>query len=81
MARLEKKPFIDGILAGENIKENYFASIGFGFGIEKKICSHTSIYIQPSYQRQILSADIGIGPNKDKIHTSSLQFGVKTLLN
>ncbi|MBK7635332.1 MAG: hypothetical protein IPJ13_14435 [Saprospiraceae bacterium] len=76
-ARLDEKPFITGILNGDNFKDNYFASIGFGFGIEKKILGNTSIYVQPSYQRQILSSDIGIGPNKDKIHTSSLQFGVK----
>jgi len=80
-ARLDEKPFITGILNGDNFKDNYFASIGFGFGIEKKILNNTSIYIQPSYQRQILSADIGIGPNKDKIHTSSLQFGVKKIIN
>jgi hypothetical protein len=80
-ARLDEKPFITGILNGDNFKDNYFASIGFGFGIEKKILGNTSIYVQPSYQRQILSDDIGIGPNKDKIHTSSLQFGVKTIIN
>jgi len=79
--RLAEKPFINGILSGESIKENYFASIGFGFGIEKKVFNNTSFYIQPQYQRQILSADIGIGPNKDKIHTSSIQFGIKTILN
>jgi hypothetical protein len=79
--RLESKPFIEGLLAGENFKDNYFASVGFGFGIQKKIFNNTSIYVQPSYQRQLLSADIGIGPNKDKIHTSSLQFGLKTVLN
>jgi hypothetical protein len=80
-ARLSEKPFIDGLLAGESFKDNYFASVVFGFGIQKKIYNNTSIYVQPSYQRQILSGDIGIGPNKDKIHTSSLQFGVKTILN
>lgn len=80
-ARLDEKPFITGILNSDNFKDNYFASIGFGFGIEKKILGNTSIYVQPSYQRQILSSDIGIGPNKDKIHTSSLQFGVKTIIN
>ena len=80
-ARLDEKPFIRGILNGDNIKDNYFGTIGFGFGVEKKLFSNTSIYIQPSYQRQFISADIGIGPNKDKIHTSSLQFGIKTIIN
>jgi len=80
-ARLDEKPFIRGILNGDNIKDNYFGTIGFGFGVEKKLFSNTSIYIQPSYQRQFISADIGIGPNKDKIHTSSLQVGIKTIIN
>ncbi|HRG42491.1 MAG TPA: hypothetical protein PLC27_13880, partial [Saprospiraceae bacterium] len=60
---------------------NYFASVGFGFGIEKNISKNVSLYVQPSYQRHILSSDLGIGPNKDRIHTSSLQFGVKSVLN
>ena len=79
--RLEEKEFIQGILSGGNFKDNYFASVGFGFGIEKKLVNNTYLYVQPSYQRQILTSDIGIGPNKDKIHTSSLQFGIKTILN
>lgn len=76
-SRLEEKPFIQGFLHGDNIQDNYILSLGFGFGIEKEILKHTSIYIQPSYQRHILSNNLGIGPNKDKIHTSSLQFGLK----
>jgi hypothetical protein len=80
-ARLDEKPFIKGIFNGDKIKDNYFVTVGFGFGVEKQISNSTSLYLQPSYQRQILSADIGIGPNKDNIHTSSLQFGVKTVIN
>ena len=78
MARLDSKPFIEGVLRGDSFRYNYFATVGFGFGIEKNIFNNTSIYIQPTYFRQVLSADIGIGPNKDKIHTSSLQIGIKT---
>ena len=79
--RFDQKPFIDGLLSGESFSENYFASVGFGFGIEKNISKNVSLYVQPSYQRHILSSDLGIGPNKDRIHTSSLQFGVKSVLN
>ncbi|MBK9735289.1 MAG: hypothetical protein IPO92_10110 [Saprospiraceae bacterium] len=80
-ARLDEKGFIHGVLHNDSFKDNYFASAGFGFGIEKKIANKFSMYIQPSYQRHILSSDIGIGPNKDKIHTASLQIGIKTSLN
>ena len=76
-SRLDEKPFIKGLFHGDKIVDDYFISAGFGFGIEKDIFKHTSFYLQPSYQRQILSKNIGIGPNKDKIHTSSIQVGLK----
>ena len=80
IARLDRKPFIEGVLNGDKFRDNYFATVGFGFGIEKNIFRSTSIYIQPSYFRQVLSADVGIGPNKDKIHSSSLQIGFKSVI-
>lgn len=76
--RLEEKEFTKGLLNGDAFKDNYFATAGFGIGFEKKIYKNTSIYIQPSYHRHLLTP--GIGPKNDKIHTSSLQFGVKTIL-
>ena len=81
VARLDSKPFIKGILNGDRFKDNYYVTVGFGFGIEKNIFRNTALYIQPSYFNHILSNNIGIGPNKDKIHTSSLQVGIKTLIN
>ncbi len=81
MARLDSKPFIQGVIRGDSFRDNYFATLGFGFGIEKRMFKNTSFYVQPSYFRQVLSAGIGIGPNKDKIHTSSLQVGIKTTIN
>ncbi len=77
--RLEEREFTQGLLNGYALKDNYFATAGFGIGIEKKIFQNTSVYIQPSYHRHLLTP--GIGPKNDKIHTSSLQFGVKTILN
>ncbi len=93
--RLESKNFIKGIgnfdsnistlenkngIFSSSFNDNYFASLTFGIGIEKKLSPLSSIYIEPSYQRHVLSSDIGIGPNKDKIHTSSLQLGFRTML-
>ena len=77
--RLEEKEFTKGLFNGDALKDNYFATAGFGLGIEKKIFDNTSIYVQSSYHRHLLTP--GIGPKNDKIHTSSLQFGVKTILN
>jgi hypothetical protein len=76
-SKLDDKNFIAGFLQGDNFNENYFVSATVGFGLEKKIINNTSLYLQPSYQRQLWSDDIGIGPNKDKIHTASLQVGIK----
>ena len=76
-ARLDEKPFTEGLLNGGKLLESYFMTIGFGFGIQKNIINGISIYLQPSYNRHVLSQDIGIGPNKDKIHTSGIQMGIK----
>ncbi len=77
--RLEEKEFTEGLFNGDALKDNYFVTAGFGIGIEKKIFHNTSLYVQPSYQRHLFTP--GIGPKNDKIHTSSLQFGIKTILN
>ena len=77
--RLEEKEFTEGLFNGAALKDNYFVTAGFGIGIEKKIFHNTSLYVQPSYQRHLFTP--GIGPKNDKIHTSSLQFGIKTILN
>ncbi len=78
--RLEEKPFINGLFHGDNISDDYFISTGFGFGLEKRFYKDASLYLQSSYQRHIYNKDIGIGPNKDKLHTTSIQFGVKVKL-
>jgi hypothetical protein len=79
-ARLDEKPFTEGLLNGGKFSENYFITVGFGFGIQKQIFEGFSMYLQPSYNRHILSQHIGIGPNKDKIHTSGIQMGVRAQL-
>lgn len=80
-ARLDEKPFNKGLLNGDKLSDNYFVSVDFGIGIEKRVFGNTSLYVQPSYHRHILSNGIGIGPNQDKIHTSSLQIGIKTAIH
>lgn len=78
--RLEEKPFIKGLLHGESLTKNYYIHAGIGLGMQKSLFQHTSMYMQTSYFRHIISNDIGIGPNKDKIHGTSFQLGIKTLL-
>jgi hypothetical protein len=75
--RLDEKLFTEGLLHGDALKHNYFITAGFGLGIQKKIFEKTYINGQTSYSHHILSHDIGIGPNKDRIHSISFQLGLK----
>lgn len=79
--RLSEKKFTEGFLAHYNISDNYYVTGNMGIGFEKNIFDDTSLFIRGNYSRQFLSKDNGIGPNKDKIHTTSLQLGVVTALN
>lgn len=79
--RLDEKKFNAGLFNDGDFKENYFATLAFGFGIEAKLTNNLDFYMQPAYQRHVLSSGIGIGPNEDKIHTASLQIGLKYALN
>jgi len=79
--RLDEKKFNAGLFNDGDFKENYFATLAFGFGIETKLIKNLDFYMQPTYQRHMLSSGIGIGPNEDKIHTASLQIGLKYALN
>ncbi len=79
--RLDQKPFNNGVIRDRSLNENFFVSAGVGFGIEKSISNEVSLFVESSHQRHLFSADIGIGPNKDRIHTSSMKIGLKTWLN
>ena len=79
---MSEKKFTEGFLAHYNISDNYYVTGNMGIGFEKNIFDDTSLFIRGNYSRQFLSKDNGIGPNKDKIHTTSLQLGVViTVLN
>ncbi|MBK9254305.1 MAG: hypothetical protein IPM42_02330 [Saprospiraceae bacterium] len=78
---IDEKKFTPGYFENGSFKDNYFVTAGFGFGIEKTLYQRSSLYLQSQYNRHLISADIGIGPNKDKIHTLSLQIGARVILN
>jgi len=85
-SRLSEKGFISGIFhsgqviensyASSALKDNYFVTMGLGFGVTKSITDQLSVFVQPFYNRHVFSSDLGIGPNKDKIHSASLMMGV-----
>lgn len=75
--RLEEKPFIKGIFHDKSLADNYFISSGLGLGLEMTITEATFLFLEISHKRFLWSADIGIGPNKDKIHTTTFKLGIK----
>lgn len=74
---IEEKNFNQGLFEGGRLRENYFVTGAVGFGVEKFLFGNFSMFTQAVYNRHLLSADLGIGPNKDKIHTLSLQGGLR----
>lgn len=64
-----------GILEGGGLSENSYLTANLGFGVERKFTYRWSLFLQPVYRRSFLID--GIGPNEDRIHSSSLRFGAK----
>lgn len=64
-----------GILEGGGFRENSYLTANLGFGVERKFTYRWSLFLQPVYRRHFLID--GIGPNEDRIHSSSIRFGAK----
>lgn len=67
-----------GILEGGGFRENSYLTANLGFGVERKFTYRWSLFLQPIYRRHFLID--GIGPNEDRIHSSSVRFGAKVKL-
>lgn len=64
-----------GVFEGGGFRENSYLTANLGFGIERKFTYRWSLFLQPIYRRHFLID--GIGPNEDRIHSSSVRFGAK----
>ena len=64
-----------GILEGGNMRKNSYLTANLGFGLERKFTYRWSLFVQPIYRHYFLFD--GIGPNKDHIHSGSVNFGAK----
>jgi hypothetical protein len=64
-----------GILEGGGFRENSYLTANLGFGLERKFTYRWSLFLQPIYRHHFLID--GIGPNEDRIHSSSIRFGAK----
>ena len=68
------------VIAKTKSASNYAATftvrkVSSGIGVERKFTYRWSLFLQPIYRRHFLID--GIGPNEDRIHSSSLRFGAK----
>jgi outer membrane biosynthesis protein TonB len=73
----EKGFFKDGKWWNGGLKENTYLTASVGVGLEYRLTNNTDIYLQPTvdyhYKR-------GIGTLNDRVHSLSIQGGVKTKL-
>ncbi len=77
--KLQNKPFEEGIVEGGSWTDNTFFTTQVGLGVQRVLSKNISAYVQPSYSYHMF--DQGVGPNKDFLHTLSLQLGVKVAIN
>ncbi len=78
-ALLSQKEFNLGILQGGSLKDNLYASASVSLGLIKNVSESMSLFIEPKYSHLISSK--GLGPNLDRVHSVSLDFGVRYQLN
>jgi hypothetical protein len=75
---LSDKDFPKGLADGGSLKDNLYITANVGFGVERYISPKWSLFVQPNYQHYLNAS--GIGTNKDKFYTFSMQLGSKVSL-
>ncbi len=79
--KIDEKRFSDGLFEGGNFKENSYFTSNIGLGIERFVTPQWSVFVQPTFHQPIISKSWeGLGPNRDRISTSSLYIGTKVSL-
>lgn len=72
------KTFSEGFLEGGDFITNRFFTANLGLGIERKVTSKWSVFLQKNYQHTLPFN--GLGPNKDRYNTISIFAGVRATL-
>ncbi len=75
---LKGKEFPKGLADGGRLKDNLYLTANIGFGVERYVTPNWSLFFQPNYQHYLNSS--GIGTNKDRFYTFSVQLGAKVSL-
>jgi hypothetical protein len=69
------KQFPNGFFEGGHIRNNFYLTANIGLGLERYVSSRWSVFLQPNYQHQFLTNDIGA--NGERFYNFSIQFGTK----
>jgi hypothetical protein len=77
---LQNRNLAGGVLQGGAFRDNSYATINMGIGIERKFLEGWSLFVQPSYHHSVLYFSRGLGPELDRIHTFSIFSGIKLRL-
>lgn len=66
-----------GFLQGGSFRENSYVTANIGLGAERFVSERVSLFFQPTYQHAFGYFSEGFGPNKNRLHTLSLQTGIR----
>ncbi len=66
-----------GVFFGETLKNNYYVTANVGLGVERRLDEKTSFFVQPSFSYYLMPSNNGLGPNKDRFNTLSVDMGMK----
>ncbi len=66
-----------GVFFGESLKNNYYITANLGVGVERRLNTNTSVFFQPKFSYYLMPSDNGLGPNKDRFNTMSVDLGFK----
>ncbi|MFT4533806.1 MAG: hypothetical protein ACJA1A_000381 [Saprospiraceae bacterium] len=76
---LSQKEFKRGILDGGQLRDNLYATASIGVGLIRNVSENASLFIEPKYSHFMTSQ--GLGPNLDKVHSVSVDVGIRYQLN
>lgn len=75
-SKLSQRPQPAGLLEGGNFNENHYFTAQLGAGLIYQTGQRHALFAEGILQHRLFSPEIG--PNRDRINTFSLQFGIRS---
>lgn len=66
-----------GWFEGGSFRENSYFTLNLGVGLERSFAERWSMFLQPTYLRNLGYYSDGMGPTHDRIHTMSILTGIR----